>query len=119
MPRAPERIPAHARVLAVSDDAYNTAGPGRVVALSIGSDDGVQNGHVFSIWTPGQDAKDEVRHARNKLAAQYPANRVRLPDEFNGHVMVFRTFDRVSYGLIMNGIRPTRVEDRLKAPDHL
>jgi hypothetical protein len=29
-----------------------------------------------------------------------------MPDEFIGHVMVFRTFDKVSYGLIMDGIKP-------------
>jgi hypothetical protein len=31
---------------------------------------------------------------------------VRLPDEFAGHVMVFRTFDKVSYGLVMDSIKP-------------
>jgi hypothetical protein len=42
---------------------------------------------------------------------------VRLPDEFSGHVMVFRTFDKVSYGLVMDGIKPTRVGFELKHPD--
>jgi hypothetical protein len=42
---------------------------------------------------------------------------VQLPDEYNGRVMVFRTFDRVSYALVMEGIRPTQVGDTLKAPD--
>jgi hypothetical protein len=40
-----------------------------------------------------------------------------MPDEFVGHVMVFRTFDKVSYGLIMDGIKPVRVGDLLKHPD--
>jgi hypothetical protein len=26
---------------------------------------------------------------------------VRLPDEYAGHAMVFRTFDKVSYALVM------------------
>jgi hypothetical protein len=42
---------------------------------------------------------------------------VRLPDEFAGHVMVFRTFDKVSYGLVMESIKPTRVGYELKHPD--
>jgi hypothetical protein len=31
--------------------------------------------------------------------------------------MVFRTFDYVSYGLVMDAIRPSRVGDMLKHPD--
>lgn len=119
MPKAPTQVPSHARVLAVSDVAVTFSGPGRVVALSVGSEDGISNGDVFSIWTEGEEVPDNVRHARNKLAANYPPNRVALPDEFNGHVMVFRTFGRVSYGLVMDGIRPTRIHDKLKAPDHI
>jgi hypothetical protein len=43
---------------------------------------------------------------------------VQLPEEYIGHVMIFRTFDRVSYGLIMDGIRPVHLSDRLYDPDH-
>jgi hypothetical protein len=32
--------------------------------------------------------------------------------------MIFRTFDRVSYGLIMDGIRPVHLGDHLYEPDH-
>jgi hypothetical protein len=43
--------------------------------------------------------------------------RVQLPDEYAGHVMIFRTFDKVSYGLVMQGEKPSRVGYRLKHPD--
>ena len=43
--------------------------------------------------------------------------KVRLPDEFAGHAMVFRTFDKVSYALVMSSIKPTRVGYELKHPD--
>jgi hypothetical protein len=42
---------------------------------------------------------------------------VQLPDEYIGHVMVFRTFDRVSYGLVMDGLRPVKMGDKLRMPD--
>jgi hypothetical protein len=42
---------------------------------------------------------------------------VRLPDEFVGHVMVFRTFDHVSYALIMDSLRPVRIGDNLAMPE--
>jgi hypothetical protein len=31
--------------------------------------------------------------------------------------MVFRTFDKVSYALVMDGIRPTAIGQELKHPD--
>ena len=80
---------------------------------------GIGPGDVFSVWTPGPKVADTIAHGGNKISANYPPNKVQLPDEFNGHVMVFRSFGRVSYGLIMNGIRPARVHDKLKSPDHL
>ncbi len=41
---------------------------------------------------------------------------VQLPDERAGEVLVFRTFDQVSYGLVMNTQRPVHVLDRLTNP---
>ena len=43
---------------------------------------------------------------------------VQLPEEYIGHVMVFRTFEHVSYGLIMDGIKPVHIGDKLYEPDH-
>jgi len=31
--------------------------------------------------------------------------------------MVFRTFDKISYGLVMEGVKPTRMGYELKHPD--
>ena len=41
---------------------------------------------------------------------------IQLPSENNGMAMVFRTFDRVSYALILNVRIPVQVGDRLTAP---
>lgn len=113
LPQPPSQIPEHARVLAVAD-ASVAAGPNSVVALSVGSRDGVRNGMVFSTWQPGATVTDSVTH-RNALAAGF--DRMALPDEFSGRVMVFRSFDRVSYALVMEAIRPVGVNDHLKHPD--
>lgn len=116
-PRAPAQIPANARILAVTDH-YQFGGTHDVVAISAGAREGVENGQVFSIWHHGEKVRDEVRHTQ-RLAANLDKNKVKLPDEFVGHVMIFRTFDKVSYGLVMDGIRPVHVDDRLDAPDRL
>ena len=113
LPQAPGSIPNDAAVLAVAD-ASLAAGPNSVIALAAGSRDGVKNGTVFSTWRPGTLTPDNVRN-RNRISAQ--SDTVQLPDEYTGQVMVFRTFDKVSYALVMDGIRPITVGDRLKQPD--
>jgi hypothetical protein len=117
MPHPPKAMPEHLRILAVTDRAVY-AGPRDVVAISAGARDGIDNGTVFAIYHPGETIKDDVRHG-NRLAASLPKNQVQMPDDFVGHVMVFRTFDKVSYGLIMDGIRSARLEDELRAPGQL
>ena len=105
------------RVLAVAD-MYSTGGPRDVVAISAGAREGVDNGTVFSIWRVGSNVVDKVEYGleRTEDTVSYKS-KVRLPDEFAGHVMVFRTFDKVSYGLVMESIKPTRVGYELKHPD--
>ena len=106
-----------ARVLAVAD-LLTSGGPRDVVALSIGAREGVDNGTVFSIWRAGSNVVDKVEYGLERtedLVAE--TSKVRLPDEFAGHVMVFRTFDKVSYGLVMESIKPARVGYELKHPD--
>ena len=112
-PHSPTIIPYGSTVLAVPD-GLQYSGTHQVVALAIGSADGVNNGTTFSVWHDGANRGDNVRHSNN-LAIK--GSKERMPDDFIGHVMVFRTFDRVSYGLLMDGIRPTVVGDLLKLPD--
>lgn len=114
-PHPPKRQHDYGRmqVLAVAD-GLSGAGPRDVVAISGGRADGIENGTVFSIWNMGRMAPDRIR---NRHPATQDGDKVRLPDDYVGTVMVFRTFDRVSYGLVMDSIRPTRVGDVLKHPD--
>jgi hypothetical protein len=112
MPRAPDSIPDNARILAVADGIG--AGPRYVVALSVGAREGIRNGHTFSVWSEGALRPDRVAH-RSGFAAN--RDKVEMPDDFLGHLMVFRTFDKVSYALVMDGIRPISQGDVLKHPD--
>lgn len=113
MPRPATNIPADARILSISDGLL-ASGPHYVIALSVGSSDGVQNGTTFSLWHDGATRPDDVKH-KYPLAAK--RDRVAMPDDFLGHAMVFRTFDKISYALVMDGIRPAKTGDLLKSPD--
>jgi hypothetical protein len=105
-----------AKVLAVSD-MLTSGGPHDVVTLSVGAREGVDNGTVFSVWRVGSNVVDRVANPDATDGWISTNARVRLPDEFAGHVMVFRTFERVSYALVMDGVKPTRVGYELKQPD--
>ncbi len=112
-PHPSATIPADAQLLAV-DRSLAFAGAKMVVALSVGSRDGVDNGTMFSVWHPGDRRTDLVRYNDTTVA---DTNKVTLPDRYMGHVMVFRTFDQVSYALVMDSLRPLEVGDYLKHPD--
>ena len=112
-PHPPKSLPRNGRVIAFAD-ALNAVGPSQVVALSVGAKDGVDNGQTFSVFQPGQRIPDDV--ASNSWDRSVGKS-VTLPEEYVGHVMIFRTFDRVSYGLVMDGLRPIHLGDRLQMPE--
>lgn len=116
-PHAIQSVPPNARVLAVTDH-LQFGGRHDVVAISAGAREGVENGHVFSIWNTGEKVNDTIANPR-WLQAGREKNKVKMPNEFVGHVMIFRTFEKVSYGLVMDGIRPVELDARLEAPDRL
>jgi hypothetical protein len=119
IPHPPKAVPENMRVLAFTD-AFYAAGTSQVVVLSRGKEQGVENGQSFSIYTPGETIRDEVKYGReaNDLRTVFRPSKamVTLPEEFVGHVMVFRTFDNISYGLLMDGIKPVHLGDSLRMP---
>jgi LysM repeat protein len=112
-PHAPKAQPVDAHVIGFAD-ALDAAGSRQVVALSVGTRDGVDNGSTFTIMSPGETVNDDVASDSDRRGFGKP---VTLPDEYTGHVMVFRTFDKVSYGLIMDSLRPIHIGDKLTQPE--
>ena len=75
---------------------------------------------MFSLWRQGRHVNDPVRgrntsRMNDRLAAS--GSPVALPNEYAAHAMVFRTFDRVSYALVMDGVKPVRVGYEALHPD--
>lgn len=118
LPHPPTQVPDNMRVIAFSD-ALNAVGPLQVVALSRGSADGIENGQTFSMYHPGERVVDSTDYPDDSLRKflNPRKSKATLPPEFIGHVMVFRTFNRVSYGLVMDAVKPLRVGDFLHDPD--
>ncbi|MCR8713136.1 LysM peptidoglycan-binding domain-containing protein [Stenotrophomonas indicatrix] len=107
------------RVLAVTD-MFNAGGPRDVIAISAGRAQGVDNGTVFSLWRQGSHVAHRMKFpgsSRMDDSVSNGAGRVSLPDEYAAHAMVFRTFDNVSYALVMQGVKPVRVGYSALHPD--
>ncbi len=107
------------RVLAVADMLLS-GGARDVIALSAGSAQGVDNGTVFSLWRQGSHVKHVMKAPNSSQMDDSRVdgnNRLTMPDEYAAHAMVFRTFDNVSYALVMEGIKPVLVGYNARHPD--
>ena len=76
-----------------------------VVVLNKGARDGLEVGHVMAIYRVGERVRDVVT-----------GDIVKVPDARAGLLMVFRTFDKVSYGLVLKATKPLAVMDRVTNP---
>ncbi len=142
VPHAPQK-PVRARIVSTYPSLFET-GPRAVVTLSKGSDDGLRVGTVLAIFRSPQDLRYSLRTAplygaqglggsgrheyrgtdlRPRDAPMYartePLNEdvlARLPDERYGLLMVFRTFDRVAFALVMEASRPVNLNDLVANP---
>ncbi|MDT8319802.1 MAG: LysM peptidoglycan-binding domain-containing protein [Xanthomonadales bacterium] len=112
-PHAMDQVPADLRILATSGQRAGV-GNFQIVAISGGSRQGIQAGHVFSAFRKGLVVDDRVAYRYGSFAKD---SEVRLPAIYDGLVMVFRTFSDISYGMVMSGSRPVKEHDVLRHPD--
>ena len=143
VPRAPQKS---VKGYIVSNyGSMQETGPMSIVALSKGSKDGLEVGHVLALYRNQRTARYALRTSplfgRSGLSGNdsprayygeeltprdgplYPESRpvteddlARLPSERYGLVMVFRTFDRTAYGLVMEASRQVSINDVVTNP---
>lgn len=96
------------RIMSIyGSDVVANATQNQIVVISRGQRDGIESGHVMAILQDGQRLVDRTDPSRTPM---------KLPDERNGLLMVFKTFEKLSYALILNVKDTVRVGDRLAAP---
>lgn len=118
-PRAPSfPIPGGVRVIGIHGGDH-AVGNYQIVAIDLGAEQGVETGHTFSIFRPNHKVRDGfIDGLRGRPAPTGVSGRdVQLPEQYSGVVMVFRTFDRVSYALVMDTETGVRVGDLVDHPD--
>ncbi len=106
VPRAPQGTQA-GQIVSVYGNAVSFAAQNMVVSINRGKQHGLEPGHVLALLRESNIVTDTTDSAR-------PA--IRLPGERNGLMMVFRTFDRVSYAIVLDITDAARVGDRFVNP---
>lgn len=76
-----------------------------VVTLDKGRRDGLDEGHVLAVYKTGETVRDRVT-----------GERIKVPDERAGLLMVFRSYDKLSYGLVLMAQRQLAVGDKIRNP---
>ena len=103
-------------------DGVALIGQYQVVVLNRGTKHGLDAGTALRVYQTGRVAKDEGggrgggQGGANGIEHGTFGKKVRLPDEPAGTMMVFRTFDRMSYALIMEATTPISVYDTVRNP---
>jgi nucleoid-associated protein YgaU len=76
-----------------------------VVTINRGKANGLEAGDILAIYKTGNVVRDKVRKER-----------VQLPPERAGILMIFRSFEKMSYSLILETEQPLRVGDNVQNP---
>ncbi len=89
-------------------DAISQTGIYQTIAINLGQRDGLESGNLLRISRRGEVIRDK--------AEPDPRFRVKLPDERIGMAMVIRSFEKMSYALIMEADFPISVHDFVESP---
>ncbi len=104
----PQRPPQDTEGVVISlFDAISQIARFQVAVINRGERDGIEKGHVFASYHAGRVIRDPYASGESSVT---------LPDERTGLMMVFRTFEKVSYALIMESTLPIREGDKVRSP---
>jgi hypothetical protein len=107
VPHAPQQ-PVDATIVSVYGDAVALVGQNQIVTISRGTAEGIENGDVLAILKTGRRVDDRTQEGERA--------ELKLPDERNGLLMVFRTFEHLSYALVLEIRDPVSIGDRVTNP---
>ncbi|MBE95840.1 LysM peptidoglycan-binding domain-containing protein [Marinobacter sp.] len=87
------------------DGGVSQIGQFDVVAINRGQREGLKPGNVMAVLKSGNLVRDPVTNET-----------IELPSERAGLMMVFQTYEKMSYGLILQATRPLSVGDKVTNP---
>jgi len=105
-PKPPEH-PVNGNIISVLD-GVSQIGQHNIVVIDKGLTDNLKSGHILDIYHHGRVVKDPFSTQKNAT--------VQLPNEIAGVLMIFRSFDRVSYALVLEANQAIHVFDKVQNP---
>ena len=124
IPKSPDSNVQGSIISAV--DGVSEIGQYQVVVVDRGASDGLEIGNVLGIYQSGEVVNDKIVNEKSdntlnntalvKYLGQFKTQKeqVELPTELSGVMMIFRTFDQVSYGLVMEAYGAIHIADKVK-----
>ena len=117
----PVTDPVQGSIISVIDGLYDIGG-NQIVVIDVGSNDGIEVGDLLGVYQDGGVLMDKTgventsiipnrEYAKWLGEPKAKGNPVNLPNEYAGIVMVFRIYNRVSYGIIMEAYGPLHLDD--------
>jgi LysM domain len=103
-PKAPDTEIVDGFMIAV-DGGVSQIGTMDIVVLNRGLREGLAIGDVLAIYQTGQVVHDKIQK-----------DTVALPDVRAGLLMVFESFEKASYAIVLKANRPLKVLDKVKNP---
>jgi hypothetical protein len=120
IPRPPARS-VEGSIISVID-GLSKIGQYQVVVLDVGAKSGIEVGNVLGVYQSGRAVTDDATTRREDGSAlaewlslsSAGGEKVALPEEYAGVVMVFRTFPEVSYALVMQVTSALKLSDTVR-----
>ncbi len=115
-PKAPD-YDIDGRIISVID-GVTLIGQYQVVVINRGASDGLAPGDVLTVSQTGDVIHDPYASGSFfGTAARTGGPKISLPDEDAGTVMVFKVYDRIGYGLVMEAFGDIHVLDAVRNPN--
>jgi len=119
-PKTPD-IDVDGRIIHVVDGVA-LIGQYQVVVINRGARDGLAPGDVLTVYQAGDVIRDRYAGGSSVTGSGFMnsfggGEKVQLPDEKAGNVMVFKVYDRIGYGLVMEATSDIHVLDAVRTPE--
>jgi hypothetical protein len=98
-------------------DGVTQIGQYNIVAINRGTKQGLETGHVLAIDQKGAVVPDGSCRTFGKTFGKTSCgNNIKLPDERAGTLLIFKTYENMSYALVVETLVPVRVADVVRTP---
>jgi hypothetical protein len=90
------------------------------VVINLGLRDNLEIGNILSIRQPGVTMTDEVERSRmsfkERFSNLFKRDSLQLPAEEIGVILVYKTFEQVSYAVIIDNTAPAKLHNPVVSP---